>query len=166
MRIMSKSVKRSALCLGVFICLIAGAAMAVIPSAEVFRSTTPQTFTGACCFSWFETVKVSEPATTVPVVVTWSVDYQQSSGEVVGLSVNSGPCILYGASSLYLSFDREPPGAVQSRTFNWIVTPTDAFGSPVLHRGTNTFTLCGGGRFTAGQSIIILNNTLSARLSQ
>lgn len=25
---------------------------------------------------------------------------------------------------------------------------------------------CGGGRFTAGQSIIILNNTLTARISQ
>jgi hypothetical protein len=165
-KIMSKPVKRSALWVGICICLISGAAMAVIPSGEVFRSTTPQTFTGGCCFSWFETVKVSEPATPVPVVVTWSVDYQGSSGEEVGLSVNSGPCISYGASSLYFSFDSEPPGAVQSRTFNWIVTPTDAFGSPVLHRGTNTFTLCGGGRFTAQQSIIILNNTLTARISQ
>lgn len=164
MKIMSKSMKRNALWVGIFICLISGAAMAAIPSSEVFRSTTPQTFTGACCFSWFETVKVSEPATPVPVVVTWSVDYQ--GGESVGLSVNSGPCIAYGPAQLYITSSDGGIGQVQSRTLNWIVTPTDAFGSPVLHRGTNTFTLCGGGKFFAGQSVIILNNTLTARISQ
>jgi hypothetical protein len=101
----------------------------------------------------------------VPVVVTWSVDYQ-GGGETVGLSVNSGPCIEYGPAQLYVTSTGGGTGLVQSRTFNWIVFPTDAFGSHVLHRGTNTFTLCGGGKFFADQSIIILNNTLTARISQ
>jgi len=49
--------KCKVLCVGVFICLMTATALAVIAPGEVLRSTTPQTFTGQCCFSWFETVK-------------------------------------------------------------------------------------------------------------
>ena len=164
MKVVSKSASFKMLCLALFAC-VAGAAMAVIPGGEVLRITTPQTFTGACCFSWFETVRVTEPATPAPVVVTWSVDYN-IGGEFVGLSVNSGPCQFYGPRSMYSTFSVEPPGPVQSRTFNWIVLPSDGPPANALHKGTNTFTLCGGGMTSAAHQINLFNNTLSVRISQ
>jgi hypothetical protein len=134
-----------------------------VPANQTLRVVTPQTFRGICCFSWFESVSVSEPATPVPVAITWSVDYTDSVGEFVGLSVNGGACQFYGSSSLYAS---ETNRGAMTRTFNWIVFPTDGPASIALHKGTNTFTLCGGGMFFAEQSVTLLNNTLSARTAQ
>jgi len=154
----------SVLCLILLACIVMGAAPAAyaVPPGQVLRSNTPQTFTGICCFSWFETVRVNEPAVPVPVIVRWSTDYNAGGAEVVGLSVNGGACLSYGARSLYVTQLREDPH-VQTKTFEWVVFPQDG-GNP-LHKGVNTFTLCGGGQFFADQSITIMNNTLSARTS-
>lgn len=97
--------------------------------------------------------------------VTWSVDYN-IGGTFVGLSVNSGPCQFYGSRAMYATTTGGGPGLVQSRTFNWVVFPSDGPATNALHRGTNTFTLCGGGMVSAGQSVNLFNNTLSVRISQ
>ena len=164
MKNLSKSTKLRLLCLAVFVCMVAGATTAAyaIPPNQVVRVVTPQTFTGMCCFSWFETVSVTEPSAPVPVVVTWSVDFREATGQFVGLSVNGGSCQFYGNAALYFNSGR----GTQTRNFNWIVFPSDGPPSIALHKGINTFTLCGGGIFFNTQSVTLLNNTLSARTAQ
>jgi hypothetical protein len=71
-------------------------AFAVSPP-ELLRVEQNNSFQGACCFSWQEKVSVNEPATVVPVVVTWSTDYQSDGFFFTGLSLKGGVCQFYGA---------------------------------------------------------------------
>src|SRR4051812_10524771 len=73
---------------------------AIASDKGVLRSNADGTFTGPCCSIWDESVTVNEPGTPVPIVVTWSTDYQSNAPFLAGLSVNGGPCVLYGAASM------------------------------------------------------------------
>jgi len=106
-----------------------------IPPNEVLQKGDKPVFTGKCCFSWGDTVSVTETAKVAPVVVTWSADYQSTNQTFVGLAVNGHPCQvpifqnLDGSGSLF-----------KARAFQWVLLPSDG-----LIKGTNTITLCGGG---------------------
>lgn len=130
-----------------------------VPLGQVLRSTTYLTFSGPCCFSFDESVAITEPATPVPVVVTWSATTGGTfEDNFAGLMVNGGPCQFYGSGSI-----PESGGGFASRTFQWIVSPSDG-----LQPGTNTFTLCGGGGGILADSAIInlFANSLDVRLSK
>ena len=140
--------------------LIAGAVTTAlaVPPGQVLRNADFQTFSGPCCFSFSETVAVTEPAKPAPVVVTWSATTGATfEDEFVGLMVNGGPCRFYGSGSI-----PEPGEAWNTHTSLWIVYPTDG-----LHAGTNTFTLCGGGAGEfANQAVFhVMANTLTVRIS-
>lgn len=134
------------LCMAVFACLLAGATnvAVAVPPAQALRSADFITLTGQCCFSWNKTVKVAEPAKVVPLVVTFSFDHI-FAGDVtlVGLSVNNGPYQFYGAKSVYPLF--HDGNAAQTRTFNWVVLPSDGR-PPVLYTREATLSLCAGAR--------------------
>lgn len=168
MKMFSKATQAKVLWLAIMAGLLAAAAPAAhaVPPAEIVRNLGNQTFSGLCCVSWGETVKVVEPAAVVPVVVTWSADYATSRGFFVKLSVNGAPCQAYGPSSLYHASDDRGRLKEQSRTFHWIIFPGEGLPGTQLHKGANTITLCGGGQFTADQTITIGLNTLSARISE
>jgi hypothetical protein len=142
------------------VCVVLGIATAAfaVPPNEVLLKGNLQTFTGACCFSWGETVSITEPKAVVPVVVTWSTDYRGMAQLFfkVGVSVNGHPCM---ASDL---IDLTPPsdGTFNSRTFEWIILPSDG-----LIKGTNNIALCGGGE-VASDSITLAGNTLAVRIAK
>jgi len=144
----------------ILICLIvAGAGSAFAANPSILRNTTEQTFDGLCCFSFGETVAISEPATPVALIVTWSGDYSVNVPDAyfVGLSINGGACetAVYGARVLA---DNPGTGSTfTSSTMQWVVLPTD----DVLVKGTNKFELCGGGKNSASDSITIGGNTLT-----
>jgi hypothetical protein len=138
----SVSKQRLAL-LAALVCLVvAGSVSALaVPVSQVVRVGTGQTVTAQCCVLLGPTVKVTEPATVSPVIVTFSSDYILGGTVQFGLSLNGGPCLFYGPT-----VGEEPvlaPGSVSafvSGTFQWVVLPADG-----LSQGPNTFTVCGGG---------------------
>jgi hypothetical protein len=141
------------------LCLVVGIAAAAfaVPPTEVLRIEDTQTFTGACCFPWGETVTITEPKAVVPVVVTWSTDYVTSSNNVnfsVGVSVNGHPCL---ATSVIGGF-ATPDGTFSSRSFQWNILPSDG-----LVKGNNNITLCGG---ASSGTIALGLNTLAVRISK
>jgi hypothetical protein len=154
--VMSKSVVFTA----ILACLIlAGVGSAFAANPSVLRNTTDQTFDGQCCFLLGESVTISEPATAVAVIVTWSADYSVNVADAyfVGLSVNGGACetAIYGARVLA---DIPGPGsAYTSSSFQWVILPAD----DVLIKGVNKFELCGGGKNSASDSFIVGANTLT-----
>lgn len=113
---------------------IAALAFAVPPNQLLRKGDTP-VMTGKCCFSWGESVTVTEPAKVTPVVVTWNADYQTNVLINVGIAVNGHPCQVSEFQNLDTS------GSIgRSRTIQWVVLPSDG-----LIKGNNTITLCGGG---------------------
>ena len=113
---------------------IAALAFAVPPNQLLRKGDTP-VMTGKCCFSWGESVTVTEPAQVTPVVVTWNADYQTNVLINVGFAVNGHPCQVPDFQNLDAS------GSIgRSRTIQWVVLPSDG-----LIKGNNTITLCGGG---------------------
>ena len=143
----------------------ATSALAVSPK-EVLNVTRNQIFTGGCCFSWGETVSVTEPAKIAAVVVTFESDFMLTPIDqfhvepfTVGLMINGGPCRTdLGPNTLHEN--HEDSAAFLLGSLEWIVLPGDG-----LHKGANTFTLCGGG--PQGSSKITLGfNTLAVRISK
>jgi len=159
------SLRRAILTSLAILTLLAAATQAfAVPAKQVLKVTHNQTFVGQCCFSWAETVSVGEPKTPVPVVVTFTTDFLVNPPAlddfVVGLSVNGGPCLAYGPVTLsdvviVLNHFTE-------RSFEWIVPP----GASGTHKGTNTFTLCGGAVNHPDGSITLGFNSLAVRISQ
>jgi len=71
------------------------------PKPSVLRVTDPGvTESGKCCFNRDQSVRVIEPERLVPIVVTWSTDYQSNAPFYSGLSVNGGPCTFYGPGNI------------------------------------------------------------------
>lgn len=160
MRAASRATRSTAVFVAALACIMLAASISVfaVPPTQVARVHDAVTFTGECCFLWKETVKITEPAVVVPVVVTWSADVVVNDEFLVGLSVNGNPCTADGS--------REIPwysgmlGAVNA-THQWIVFPSDG-----LVKGTNTFALCGGGAFAATDTITFTLSTLAVQISQ
>jgi hypothetical protein len=155
----SEIMKRLAIRVAV-VCVVLGivAVAFAVPPNEVLLSGNVQTFTGVCCFSWGETVSITEPKVPVPIVVTWSTDYRASANLFfnVGVSVNGHPCL----SSDLIAAASPSDGTFQARTFQWVIFPSDG-----LIKGTNNITLCGGGS-VATDNITLAGNTLAARISK
>jgi len=150
---------------GCLLCVpIACLAMLFTPKAsavaakEVLRVERNQAFQGLCCFSWLETVQVSEPATVVPVIVTWSTDYQAPGPFLAGLSVNGHPCKFFGSGSIQPFGRGDGGGPFESRFFQWFILPGEG-----LHQGNNTFTLCGGATISPSAVILLGFNTMTVR---
>jgi len=142
--------------IAIVLALGSGSASA-IPASQTLRITHAQTFTGLCCFSWGETVKLVEPATVTPVLVTWSSDYFANAQMFVGISLNGRSCAFYGSGQV-------PPysaSSYNSRTVQLVIYPSDG-----LVAGTNTFTLCGGGQNSSTDSISLGYNTLTVQMSK
>jgi hypothetical protein len=130
---------------------------------QVFRVAHNQTFVGECCFSFGESVSITEPATISAVVVTWNSDYVVNVPDEyhIGISVNGGPCVTDTYGSVVLAdADVITGGDGLNATIQWIVLPSDE----VLKKGTNTFELCGGGRHSSSDSISLGTNTLTVAI--
>jgi len=137
---------------------IASSALA-IPPEQVLHVDGPIAIAGdPCCFSFNETISMTEPAKPVAIVVTFE-ESGESDGAVaylVGLIVNNRACKFFGSGFI--------PGIIetdtfQPRTFQWIVFPDDG-----LRKGRNTLTLCGGSAFFPA-TVTFRSFTLGARLS-
>ena len=150
---------RSLAALIFMIAMACGSAMAV--NQGVLRSIADGTYTGPCCSRWDESVTVHEPSTLVPVVVTWSTDYQSNAPFLVGLSLNGGACLLYGPGSMtaHNPHDGMYPAPA---SYQWVILPGD-YG---LRSGRNVITLCGGGVMGDSDTITIWGNTLVAHLER
>jgi hypothetical protein len=128
-----------------------GRVVGISPS-QVKRVTVNQTFTGKCCFSFNETVQITEPTSIVPVEVTWSFDSISSGqGDFVGLSVNGGPCNEHWEVAVL-------NGSLAGSTAEAILSAGDG-----LVSGKNTISLCGGGVVNT-DSITLGFNTLAVRI--
>jgi len=154
----SKKSRNGLILLAVLTCLlVAGSVTAhAVPVGQVLRVQTAQTFTGVCCFSWKETVSITEPSPTVPVVVTWSSDYVATYQFFVGIMLNNGPCTFYGSGQIPAY-----SGNYNFRTMQAVIFPSDG-----LVKGKNTFTLCGGSQGVATDSISLGYNTLVVQISK
>ncbi|MFZ3340766.1 MAG: hypothetical protein WA609_18915 [Terriglobales bacterium] len=129
-----------------------------VPPAQVARVNDAVTFTGQCCFLWKETVKITEPAVVVPVIVTWSADVVVNDEFLVGLALNGGPCAADGSREIPWFYGIS--GAANA-THQWIVFPSDG-----LVKGKNTFALCGGGAFSPTDTISFTLSTLAVQISK
>jgi hypothetical protein len=137
---------KSSLLLVVCACVILAASVASFaqPLFQVQRSTNNVTLNGQCCFLFGSGVLVTEkndPGRLVPVVVTFSADYNNSNQWVLaGLSINGGPCNTgLGPGGFEIL---NATNQFSAKTFQWVVLPTDG-----LHTGSNRFDVCGGGGF-------------------
>lgn len=157
---LSKWTKVGVMCCVVACLVVCAARFAfAVPDKQILHVTIQQTFTGACCFSWGETVAVTEPVNVAPVVVTFAGDLLVSERLNVGLSLNGGPCRFdLGPNQINeLAIDHF---AFVAHAWTWVVEPTDG-----LFPGNNTFTLCGGGS-QASSKVTIESNTLAVRISK
>jgi hypothetical protein len=118
------------------------------------------TETGKCCFNWDLSLRVIEPERLVPIVVTWSTDYQSNAVFYSGLSVNGGPCAFYGPGNIP-TFMPEDGLSYATRTVQWLIMPGDY----KLVKGANEITLCGGGVYSDADSLTLGFNTLTAHLA-
>ena len=134
--------QRTMLVAGLLCLIVAGSGSAfAVPLSQVVRVMTGAEFTAQCCVPIGPTVRVTEPATITPVIVTFSTDYVVNGTAQFGLSVNGGPCTFYGASvSPSLTFGPGSNSAFSSSSFQWVVFRSDG-----LVQGSNSFTVCGGG---------------------
>jgi len=147
-------------CLAVICPVIALAPTAsAVQTNELLRVEQNQSFQGGCCFSWLETVKVTEPAHVVPVTVTWSGDYQATGYFFIGFSINGGVCNFYGSLALAPTGNFE--NFFDSHTLQVVIEPSDG-----LVKGKNTFTLCGGGMLSPSDIVTLGFNTLSVRITK
>jgi hypothetical protein len=106
---------------------------------QVARNLFITTTAAKCCVMLGPRVKINEPVTVAPVIVTWSADYIVFDTVQFALSLNGGPCLFYGPSVANL-FASGTASSFISGTFQWVILPRDG-----LKKGTNTFTVCGGG---------------------
>lgn len=166
MKAFSRANKSNAVFAVALACLVlAGSTLTfAVPVGQLFRySGQPVTFTGACCASWNESVKVTEPSAVVPIVVTFSTDYQASSEGQVGVSLNGGACDLFFGSNRLPEFNLGSggKGPFGNISYQWIIGPSDG-----LKAGKNTIELCGGGSFGESATIVLGFNTLAVRTSK
>jgi hypothetical protein len=108
-------------------------------TGQVARNLFITTTTAECCVMLGPTVRINETATIVPVIVTWSADYIVFDTVQFALSVNGGACQFYGPSVANL-FASGTASSFISGTFQWVILPADG-----LRKGSNSFTVCGGG---------------------
>jgi len=143
-------------------CLLAMVSISAfaISKSQVLRVSDGATHTGMCCSSWGDSIRVVEPDNPVPIVVTWSAEYQTAQPFLVGFRLNDGPCAFYGPKSI-------PPfnpgdWTMTTITFQWVIMPGDY----KLMPGNNVIRVCGGGVFSDTDTINLGFGTLTARLGK
>ena len=130
------------------------------PKSSVLRVDYPGvTETGKCCFNWDLSLRVIEPERLVPIVVTWSTDYQSDALFYSGLSVNGGPCAFYGPG-IIPTFVPDDLASYVTHTVQWLIMPGDY----KVVKGVNEITLCGGGIYSDNATLTLGFNTLTAHL--
>ncbi len=156
MKIVSKITKQRIAGFAVILAFLGIAAFAfAIPPNQVLRKGDFPIITGKCCFSFGESVTVTEPTKVTPVVVTWGTDYQSHVAFNVGIAVNGHACQVPDFPNLDIS-----GSLFRARSFQWVVLPSDG-----LIKGNNTITLCGGGGIDT-DTINLGFRTLAVRISQ
>jgi hypothetical protein len=153
-----KSARLAATAVGL---LLAGSFLALAaPKASVLRVTDPgQTEIGRCCYDWDLSVRVIEPERLVPIVITWSTDYQSNAPFYSGLRVNGGPCAFDGPGNIS-PFIPEDGLLYTTRTVQWLLMPGDY----QLTKGVNVITLCGGAVYSDTDTLTLGFNTLTAHI--
>jgi len=161
MKIFANFNKRARLLAAAACLIVVGSISALAaPKASVLRVSDPGvTETGKCCFNWDQSLRVFEPERLVPIVVTWSTDYQSTAPFYSGVSVNGGPCTFYGPGNIS-TFTPEDGLTYTTRTVQWLIMPGDY----KLVKGANEITLCGGGVYSDTDTLTLGFNTLTARL--
>ena len=136
MKVTSKMTKQQVARFAVVLaCLGIAALTFAIPPNQLLRKGDSPVLTGACCFSWGESVTVTETAKITPVVVTWNTGYLATVPYKVGIAINGHPCQV---SDNFVFDITDSIG--RTRAFQWVVMPSEG-----LIKGANTITLCGGG---------------------
>jgi hypothetical protein len=131
------------------------------PKPAVLRVDYPgTTLTGKCCFNWDLSLRVIEPERLLPIVVTWSADYQSDALFYSGLSVNGGPCAFYGPGVIP-TFVPDDLASYATRTVQWLIMPGDY----KVVKGVNEITLCGGGVYSDTGTLTLGFTTLTAQLA-
>lgn len=131
------------------------------PKPPVLRIDYPGvTETGKCCFNWDLSLRVIEPERLLPIVVTWSADYQSDALFYSGLSVNGGPCAFYGPGVIP-TFVPDDIASYATRTVQWLIMPGDY----KVVKGVNEITLCGGGVYSDTGTLTLGFTTLTAQLA-
>jgi hypothetical protein len=159
---LSKSITSRTLPVAIICFMIAVATAAyAVPTKQVLRVNISQIFTGKCCFSWGESVSITQPPNPTPVTVIFSTDFLRDTAVNfnAGLMINGGPCRLdLGANAIsQLSNDKR---SFDSAAWQWVILPSDG-----LIPGNNTFTLCGGGPQDTSK-ITLGVNTLAVTISK
>ena len=164
MKAITKANKRNALFIvAMSVALLASSVSAfAVPANQVTRKLVINTFKAQCCVLLGSTVTLVEPATVQPVILTWSTDFAVDGTALFGLSVNGGSCALYG-SGVAPSVASGPgtTSAFVSGSFQWVVFPSDG-----LVKGTNTFSVCGGGANSSVVNLVLGSRTLTVQISK
>jgi hypothetical protein len=161
MKILASFNKRARLLTAAACLMVAGSISTLAaPKPSVLRVDYPgMTETGKCCFNWDLSLRVIEPERLVPIVVTWSTDYQADAVFYSGLSVNGGPCAFYGPG-IISTFVPDDIVSYATRTVQWLIMPGDY----KVVKGVNEITLCGGGVYSDTATLTLGFNTLAAHL--
>lgn len=141
--------------------LVAATSAFAVPQKQLLTVTINQSFTGACCFSWGETVFVNEATKLTPVTVRFATDFEQKTLDNfnVGIMVNGGACRLDLGPNELGNFAVDFRGFMVG-SIEWVVLPEDG-----LFPGLNSFTLCGGGSSSTSE-ITLGNNTFAVRTTK
>jgi hypothetical protein len=162
MKAFSKLNQSKVMLMAALACMIFAGSMAAfaVPPGQVARSLTGLSITAQCCVPIGPTVKVTEPTSVAPVIVTFSSDYSMTGESIFSLSVNGGPCLAFGPIvAPFLS--HQGGNAFYTSTYQWAVLPGDG----VLVPGANTFTVCAGGN-AVPQTINLGFRTLSVQIGK
>jgi hypothetical protein len=157
-----KAHKSNAVLLAALACMMLAGSMSAfaVPPTQVARVLTNPTITATCCVPIGPTVSVTEPSAIVPVIVTWSSDYEVSGESAFNLSVNGGPCLFFGPGDAPFVNFKGGTGLLSS-SYQWLVLPADG----VLIKGKNTFTACAGG-LGGPTTIFFGGRTLSVQIGK
>jgi hypothetical protein len=127
----------------------------------VHRASNPVTVTGPCCQNIpGEVVAINEPATVVPVVLVWSIDYVASGPFAFGVSINGGGCGDYGPEWI------PKATAVTGTSFFPLTFQLTIFPSDGLVKGANSFQVCEGPTVNNSDQLSLGTRTLSVQLSK
>jgi hypothetical protein len=150
---------RNVVLTAVLACLLVAGSVAAfaVPPNQVHLSKTPVQIQGLCCQDVAgESVQVSETAETVPVIVTWSVQYTSNGPFDFGIRVNGGGCGDFGPTFMPTSSTSGLPV-----TYQHVIVPNDG-----LVKGINTFQICIGNPQNNGNSLVLGERTLAVQFSK
>jgi hypothetical protein len=159
MKTVSRISLRNAVLTALFTCLLVAGSVAAfaVPPNQVHLSKTPVQIQGQCCQDVAgESVQVSEPAETVPVIVTWSVQYTSNGPFDFGIRVNGGGCGDFGPTFMPTSSATGLPV-----TYQHVIFPNAG-----LLKGINTLQICVGSAQDNDNTLVLGERTLAVQFSK